>query len=349
MASLSSAAPEQQRVAFFGDAFVDVQTSPMASLPAYGEDRVVSSVSIFPGGSVVNTARSFAALTQSDSVSVSLCVSLGSDHLGNIMLSVLEQERSIDLTHVNVCNNVPMSTCLVLVGPGGDRAFVSTRGTSNDMSNAALCEASGLLDSCTHVHVSGLFSTMGLQTKDFVQLLRRKKGAFGFTLSLDTQYDATEKWTGDEDVVLDLIRLADVFMPNDAECKGICRAHAKADALLDVEESSLAWLMEAAPDTLIVVKVGPDGAIVGRQGVMHKVPTPMKITPEQCVDTCGAGDAFAAAMLSRWVIGSKSIAPDSVDLLDAVKKGCLAGTWCCTRVGACARPVTAEDLESESV
>ena len=83
-------------VAFFGDAFVDVQTSPMTSLPAYGEDRVVNSVSIFPGGSVVNTARSFGALTRASGVAASVCVSLGDDHLGRIMQQTLEQEQAED-------------------------------------------------------------------------------------------------------------------------------------------------------------------------------------------------------------------------------------------------------------
>ena len=115
--------------------------------------------------------------------------------------------------------------------------------------------------------------------------------------------------------------------------------------MLNVEDSLL-WLMEAAPTTLIVVKVGPKGAIVGREGVVENVATPMSISPEQCVDTCGAGDAFAAAMLSQWVFGGKSCTPDSVDVLGAVQKGCAAGTWCCTQVGAAQRPVSADDFSS---
>ena len=201
---------------------------------------------------------------------------------------------------------------------------------------------SGLLDRCCHAHVSGLFSTLGLQTKEFVQLLQKKKGEFGFTLSLDTQYDATEKWTGNEDVVLDLIRLADLFMPNEEECKRIASAYCAENDTSSVEEA-LACLMEMAPETLIVVKAGPLGALVGRKGIVRKIPT-VKITPEQCVDTCGAGDAFAAGMLSSWVLSPKATEPDSV--LEAVRLGCLAGTYCCTKAGACVTPIRPEDLES---
>ena len=349
-----------KRVAFFGDAFVDVQTGPMTSLPAFGEDRVVDSVSILPGGSVVNTARHFGSLTASIDVSTHLCVSIGDDTLGSIMKQTLESE-GVDLENVTVCDGVPMSTCLVLVGQNGQRAFVSTRKTSNDTSSAARCEESGLLDNCHHVHVSGLFSTIGLQTRSFVELLQQKKKEFGWTFSLDTQYDATEKWTGVEDVVLDLIRLSDIFIPNEVECKGIANAYTNSlecssGAVTNLEaemkseeitstEDALKAIMALAPETLVVVKIGPGGALVGRQGKIKHVPTPMKIESEQCVDTCGAGDSFAAGMLSQYIVGSLNLDPFSLEFTKAVELGCSAGTWCCTQVGACARPVTAKDIE----
>ena len=128
------------RVAFLGDAFVDVQTSPMTSLPEWDEDRVVSSVSVFPGGSVVNSARHFGSLGKSlgrkahgrkalggeegSHQEAHLCVTVGDDSLGTIMMDVIRREESVQLDHVTVAKNVPMSTCLVLVGPGGRRAFV---------------------------------------------------------------------------------------------------------------------------------------------------------------------------------------------------------------------------------
>ena len=117
------------RVAFLGDAFVDVQTSPMTSLPAWDEDRVVSSVSVFPGGSVVNSARHFGSLGREEGSlarhqEAYLCVTVGDDSLGTIMMDVIRREESVQLEHVAVAKNVPMSTCLVLVGPEGRRAFV---------------------------------------------------------------------------------------------------------------------------------------------------------------------------------------------------------------------------------
>lgn len=353
---------------------MDVQTSPMASLPAWDEDRVVSSVSVFPGGSVVNTARHFHSLVRGDAKLVpSLCVTLGDDALGSIMASTLAAE-GISPSRIVTAHGTPMSTCLVLVGPGGQRAFVSTRGTSNDRTTAGTVEASGLLGDVHHLHVSGLFSTLGLQTRAFAALLKQRANEHGAeqrrrpTLSLDTQYDATARWRGAEDTVLELIQLVDVFLPNHTEACGIAAAWAADDeasalaatgaadaatalaALGSEPEAALRWLMAAAPSTLIVVKAGPDGALLGKHGQgVHRVPCP-PLSQELCVDTCGAGDCFSAAFLSEALpqLNSESGAlwtdPSQDCVQAAVRTACAAGTWCVQQTGACVKPITRADL-----
>ena len=366
------------RTAFFGDAFIDVQTSPMTSLPAWDEDRVVSSVQLIPGGSACNTARHFGSL--SPNAQTCLCVTVGDDALGTIMLSTIEKEHHVDVSTVKIAKDTPMSTCLVLVGPDGKRAFVSTRSTSNDLSNAELVYNSGLLKPLQqggvhHVHVSGLFSTLGLQTKQFVQVLKLAKLESKFTLSIDTQYDATGTWRGTEDVVLDLIVLCDIFVPNHIELLGIMSAYAgiggggsgggggngDGDGNGGIE-IALEWMMKAAPETLICVKAGPDGAFVGKAGhkIIH-ISAPV-LQEHECLDTCGAGDCFSAAFLSKILpclypendvqvrddntfrIRKELLQPSSSAVLEAVEYGCRGGTWCCTQVGACVKTVTEEDL-----
>ena len=130
-------------VGFFGDAFVDVQTSPMTSLPAWDEDRVVSSVSVFPGGSVVNTARHFGSLCKinnnnnnNDNTSTTpstaakaeahLAVTLGDDALGELMFNTISKEQTVNMEHVVVAEETPMSTCLVLVGTGTFPSLLKT-------------------------------------------------------------------------------------------------------------------------------------------------------------------------------------------------------------------------------
>jgi sugar/nucleoside kinase (ribokinase family) len=356
------------RVAFFGDAFMDVQTSPMTSLPNWDEDRIVNSVQLAPGGSVVNAARHFSSLVPNTIGTAHLCVTVGDDALGTIMLSTIEKDGNLDTQNIVVAKNTSMSTCLVLVGPNGKRAFVSTRSTSNDLTNAELVANSGLLNpanegGANHVHVSGLFSTLGLQTENFLQVMKTAKKDSNFTFSLDTQYDATGKWVGTENIILDLIQLCDLFVPNHIELCGIASAYRNDSDNKEPcndTEIALRWLMEAAPNTLIVVKAGPDGAIVAKSGyeiVRVAAPTLKK---GECLDTCGAGDCFSAALLSKLLpqlcrendtnrnegkmIELNVLQPTSDILLEAVSYGCKGGTWCCQQVGACIKTVKREDL-----
>ena len=102
---------------------------------------------------------------------------------------------------------IRMSTCLVLVGPSGKRALVSTReGTSNDHTTAATIRESGIFEQTTHdtdgrpAHACfGLFLNACLQTEAFLGC--ESKEEEGNTL-LDTQFDASGKWRGSDDTVL---------------------------------------------------------------------------------------------------------------------------------------------------
>ena len=64
------------------------------------------------------------------------------------------------------------------------------------------------------------------------------------------------------------------------------------------DERALAAASELAP--IVVMKVGAGGALVRDQGGVKAVPG----VPVAAVDTTGAGDAFAAGFLFRWLAGS---------------------------------------------
>ena len=95
---------------------------------------------------------------------------------------------------------------------------------------------------------------------------------------------------------------------------------------------------------VLAVTDGAAGARVWARGGAryHAMPPPGDAAVN--ASPVGAGDAFAAGMLSSWVLSPKATEPDSV--LEAVRLGCLAGTYCCTKAGACVTPVRPEDLES---
>ena len=225
----------------------------------------------------------------------------------------------------------------------GKRAFVSTRGTSNDLSNVDLLKNSQLCTSqliqdgkggAQHIHLSGLFSTVGLQSTNVLNYIKTMKMKNNFTFSLDTQYDATQIWKGKENIVLELIQLSDIFLPNHIELINIAKAYSKEDSE-DSEDLESKWTIEKAmiffmkncPTTLIICKAGKDGAYYGKglkgngngegeatninDSKMTDIDLKMKIknvktkmlSEIECIDTCGAGDCFTACFLYKIVPG----------------------------------------------
>ena len=87
-------------------------------------------------------------------------------------------------------------------------------------------------------------------------------------------------------------------------------------------ENALEELAARLPATLVVVTLGPDGAIAARGERRWRQP-PFAV---QAIDTVGCGDAFVGAMAAAVVSGR------SID--EALRDGCAAGALAATRRGA---------------
>jgi fructokinase len=94
---------------------------------------------------------------------------------------------------------------------------------------------------------------------------------------------------------------------------------------------------------LVVVTLGPDGALARTASGSARVPSP----PVDVVDTVGAGDAFGAALLRRlWE--SDALTADAVGALDdaaledALRFGCAVAALQCSAAGAV--PPTLEEV-----
>lgn len=89
----------------------------------------------------------------------------------------------------------------------------------------------------------------------------------------------------------------------------------------------------AAGPRLVVVTLGPNGAVGMTTSAEVRVPAPVV----QVVDTIGAGDAFGAALLA-WLAGhgrlSRDLRLDGDDLRMALEFACLVASFTCTRAGA---------------
>ena len=346
-------------VACLGDAFVDVQVAGVQALPGWGEDAECQGVSLLPGGSCANAARHLASIGREE-LCVSFFTCVGDDEFGRWFLSKLRDEGLLAAPDQSVIvrSGVPQSTCIVLSG-AADRAMVSCY-SSNRLMQAEDFEQPLLRGGgapYAHLHIGGYFNCAKLHTEALLALVRALR-AGGARVSLDTQFDASELWTGCDGHLRRLLPLLDVLLFNETEGAGIAAACVPAQpeespgiasivgGASDGDNAAplgdaplgpalvLERLASAYPQALVVIKCGADG-VLGACGAQR---WEVGCYPTAVVDTTGAGDAFNAGFLHRYVQE-----PDDVGA--ALRSGCAAGALCVAMHGACPTPIAKEAVE----
>ena len=174
----------------------------------------------------------------------------------------------------------------------------------------------GLVDRARHLH-SGSYYLYGPATRAGLAGLFETARASGVTTSFDTNWDPDEAWDGG---VLELLRNADVFLPNAEEVRRIARnddAEAAARSL-----AAIAGEGRADGGPIIVVKQGATGAFaVTVAGEVVRVPA----LSVETRDATGAGDAFGAGFLRAWLDGGS--------LLESLELGAVCGGLSTRAVG----------------
>ena len=153
----------------------------------------------------------------------------------------------------------------VILTDGTDRAILTAIGATAALDVGAV--PGGLVDRARHLH-SGGYYLYGPATRAGLAGLFETARASGVTTSLDTNWDPDEAWDGG---VLELLRNADVFLPNAAEVRRIARnddAEAAARSL-----AAIAGEGRTDGGPIIVVKQGATGAFaVTVAGEVVRVP-----------------------------------------------------------------------------
>ncbi len=201
----------------------------------------------------------------------------GDDIFGRFMLEAL-QEHGVDVTHVIVRPGQVTGLSVILIGTP-ERAILTLPGLIPDLCASDIPEA--LLRQSRHLHVGSYFLQTGLQP-DLPALFQRAR-ELGLTTSLDTNYDPSEEWAS-----LDrLLTATNVFLPNAREAIAI-------SGEADPEQAALKLASQAE---VVAVKLGTEGALGVRAGLLKRVPS----IPVKFVDAIGAGDSFDAGFLYAYL------------------------------------------------
>ena len=215
----------------------------------------------------------------------SMIGALAPDPFGRFMRDELDAQ-GVDTSGLVWREGASTGVSVILSSPT-DRGIYTAPGTiaalaASDVDAARLAAA-------RHVHVSAYFLQRALQ-RGLAGLLAGAR-AGGATTSLDPNWDPEERWDGH---LRDVLEHVDVFLPNEAEATRIAGSR-------DVEDAARRLAERAG---LVVVKLGPDGAVAAsRDRDAIRVPGIQGIA---LVDTTGAGDAFdagfVAATLEGWAL-----------------------------------------------
>jgi sugar/nucleoside kinase (ribokinase family) len=268
----------------------DVNTDVVVVLrgePAPGSDRPAS-ITSRGGGAGGNVAAHLAQL----GTRVRLVGCVGDDPAGAGLAA--------ELSAVGVrlaLRTVPgwaTGTVVSLVETDGSRSMLTDRGANLELAPADVVVPSR----GGHLHLSG-YTLLDPRPRTAGLVAIGAARAAGCTVSVDPASTEPLRHYGVERFLADT-EAATLLLPNTAEARLLT-------GCADVEEAGRTL---AGRYPVVVVKLGPDGALwVTRDAMVHRPAQPATV-----VDTTGAGDAFAAGLLSVW-LAAPAVSPETA--LDA--------------------------------
>lgn len=263
-------------VVVVGDINADLVLSGEVT-PTYGQvELLLDDATLTIGGSSAIFACGAARL----GLRVAFVGKVGDDDFGRFMMDAVAA-RGVDVG--GVVRDPALKTGLtVILARGQDRALLTYLGTIGALRfNEIDLDYVGR---ARHLHMGSYYMLDGLRAD--VPRLFAAAHAQGLTVSLDTNYDPTERWDGG---IHEALAHVDIFLPNETELTKIGRRSTWPDAL--------AALAERVPT--VVAKLGAQGAIARRGGEEAAAPT----LPVAVVDATGAGDSFDAGFVYGFLNG----------------------------------------------
>jgi sugar/nucleoside kinase (ribokinase family) len=253
----------------FGTVFLELVFGHVPGLPGPGEEVFTDEFAVSCGGCVI-----MATAARRAGLRAGLCTLLGED-LGSTVVTEHCRRVGVDLsTSVRVSGDAAGIT--TVMNFDNERAFVTylppqavrpRRDTERWL--AVLRERR---PAWCYLHA-------GPGVGD----LMREARAMGIRIALDVGLNGIAE---DPQAVMDCVRLADVFLPNEAELLALTQAGTLAVAL----DATAGWC------TPVVVKRGGDGAVVATRDGRTTVTAGLRQVHVR--DRTGAGDAFAGALIA---------------------------------------------------
>jgi ribokinase len=268
----------QRPVCIIGNFCVDLIIRNVPGLPIWGQEVIGSTHTMISSGQTGYTAFALSRL----GVPTSVVGNVGEDLNGKKIIEDLKS-YGIDTAGVIITPNGQTGITVAIVREDGERAFVSTLGSSQDFNKAMVLDHWDKPTEASIVCLVGLFNIPNLTLKSAASLFGKARQDNKITM-LDTGWDPLN-WQ--PETITDLIELLSkttLFMPNFDEARAITGK--------DTPEEALIALQKLGPD-ISVIKCGSEGSYC-RQGTQTFFVPPRNVN---VFDAVGAGDTFNAGFI----------------------------------------------------
>lgn len=264
-----------------GNVQLDVLASPVTGLPVPGGDTIVDRIDARIAGAAGNVSLALTAL----GTACRLFGAIGDDYAGRWILDDL---ALLGLAHdLIVVPGGATGISIALEAPDRERAFLTAHGVLENFEARSVSPEAVEAD---FVIFTGYFSMPGMRKGGARQLLEGARAQGAKTL-FDTGWDPENWQDSGAAEVLDLIPLVDIFLPNEPEALALTGLADPAAAAAALAERSRGW---------VVVKLGDRGAVAcNADGEKIRIDA----LAIEVTDTTGAGDSFAAGLITELAAG----------------------------------------------
>jgi fructokinase len=270
-----------------------------------------------PGGAVANVVCAAARL----GLKTAFLGKVGNDSHGRFLAETLARE-GVDTSGLVFTDEAFTTLAFVSLLKNGEREFSFARKPGADTCIRASELRTEVLTSCKVFHIGSLSMTDEPAREATLTAVRIAKKA-GARISYDPNYRAP-LWESEDEArkyMRSLLPYVDVVKLSEVEAE-LLTGHTEPEKALD-------FLLENGA-AIAVVTLGEKGAMFGIERIRTLIPA---LTPEQVVDTTGAGDAFWGAFLYRIIRESPLAEQKARQLTEYVRFANAAAMLCLGKRG----------------
>jgi sugar/nucleoside kinase (ribokinase family) len=247
----------------------------VAEYPPLGEDSIVESAVIGPGGGAANAACVLAKL----GLHPRLLARAGSDPFGDLAVQAV-QAAGVDVSAVERDPQRQTGMIVVPVVPGGERTMFSSRGANPAFSLTNLTRDT--LQGVKAVQLTG-YAFLASPQRDAAWRLAELAHEMGIPLAMDLNLEAARRYPAEMRRLAGMLEICTLGAADGEALYGTAQPESIARSQLELGT------------LLVAVKLGARGAYLAEAKTGARMTLPAIRVAS--VDATGAGDAFSAGLL----------------------------------------------------